>query len=158
MRLILKTQLPFKNIVFSVVTMLVAVSSNAQILQPVKWTIESKKLNDKEFEIVCTAKIDKGWHLYSQFAEPDGPTPTSFNLEASTKFTPIGKVTEEKGHVVYEELFKMEVKYFEDKAVFVQKIKKVTTEKVTVVGEIDFMSCNDRSCVPAYFDIEVELL
>ncbi|MEK6479740.1 protein-disulfide reductase DsbD domain-containing protein [Catalinimonas sp. 4WD22] len=127
-------------------------------MEPVKWTIESKKLNDKEYEIVYTAKIDNGWHLYSQFIKPNGPNPTSFNLEESTKFIQIGKVTEEKGYDAYEEFFKMEVKYFKDKAVFVQKIKKVNNDKVTLIGEIEFMSCNNEVCVPGYFDIEIELI
>jgi len=131
--------------------------SNAQILKPVKWTIESKKLNDKEFEIVYTAKIDNGWHLYSQFIKPKGPNPTIFNLKESTKFTQIGKVAEEKGYVVNDEFFKMEVKCFKDKAVFVQKIRKVNNGKVAIIGEIEFMSCNDVTCVPDNFDIEIEL-
>ncbi|MEM6843208.1 MAG: protein-disulfide reductase DsbD domain-containing protein [Bacteroidota bacterium] len=158
MRLMLKKQLHFKNISFFSVVLLVTISSNAQILEPVKWTIESKKLDDKEFEIVYTAKIDNGWHLYSQFIKPNGPKPTSFNLEESTKFIQIGKVTEEKGYDAYEEFFKMEVKYFKDKAVFVQKVKKVNNDKATIIGEIEFMSCNDESCVPGYFDIEIELI
>ena len=138
--------------------MFVAISANAQILEPVKWTIESKKLNDKEFEIVYTAKIDRGWHLYSQFIKPNGPNPTSFHLEESPKFIQIGKVTEEKGYDVYDEFFSMEVRYFEGEAVFVQKIKKVNHDKVTITGEIEFMSCSDEACVPGYFDIDIELM
>jgi hypothetical protein len=157
MRLILTRQFHFKNIFFFLVFIFATISSNAQILEPVKWKIESKKLNDKEFEIVYTAKIDNGWHLYSQFIKPNGPNPTSFNLEESTKFTQIGKVTEEKGYVVYDKVFKMDVKYFKDKAIFIQKIRKVNNEKVAIIGEIEFMSCNDGTCIPAFFDIEIDL-
>ena len=158
MRLIVTRPLHDKNIFFFLVSMFVTISSNAQILEPVKWTVESKKLNDKEFEIVYTAKIDHGWHLYSQFIEPKGPNPTSFNLEESPKYTQIGKVKEEQGYDVYDELFEMEVRYFKDQAVFVQKIKKVNNDKITIIGEIEFMSCNDEVCVQGYFDVEVELI
>ncbi|WP_194776861.1 protein-disulfide reductase DsbD domain-containing protein [Pararhodonellum marinum] len=158
MRLILTKQFQCKSIFCFLVFMFVASSSNAQILEPVKWTIESKKLNEQEFEIVYTAKIDYGWHLYSQFVKPKGPKPTSFDLEKSTKFIQIGKVTEERGYDVYDELFKIDVKYFKGNPVFVQKLKKLNKDKVTIIGEIEFMSCNDISCVPGSFDIEIELL
>lgn len=146
-----------KTNIFLLLFISVAVFAQAQILKPVKWTIESNKISDNEFEVVYTANIDKGWHLYSQFVKPDGPTPTSFNLEESPKFSPIGNVTEEKGHVVYEELFKMDVKYFNDKAIFKQKIRKAKNEKVNVVGEIDYMACNGSSCTVGYFDIDIDI-
>ena len=146
-----------KNKILFLLLILIASFAQAQILKPVKWTIVSNKINDNEFEIIYTAKIDNGWHLYSQFVKPDGPTSTSFNLEKSTKFVQIGNVTEEKGYVAYDKTFKMEVKYFKDKAVFKQKIRKTKNEKINIIGEIDFMSCNDVSCIPDSFDIDIDI-
>lgn len=65
--------------IFFLLFISIAVFAQAQILEPVKWTIASNKIQDNEFEIVYTAKIDNGWYLYSQFIESDGPTPTSFS-------------------------------------------------------------------------------
>lgn len=146
-----------KNKILFLLFILISSFAHAQILKPVKWSIATKKINEQEFEIIYTAKIETGWHLYSQFVKPDGPTPTSFNLEESTEYVQIGKVTEEKGHVEYDKTFKMEIKYFKDKAVFKQKIKKKKNGKINIVGEIDFMSCNDDSCIPDSFDIDIEI-
>lgn len=157
MRPIIQRLFLIKNFCVFTLMMFMSVSSKAQILEPVKWSIENKKFNDKEFEIVYTAKIDQGWHLYSQFIKPNGPKPTHFAVEKSPNFIQIGQISEEKGNDKFEEFFNMDVKYFKDKAVFVQKIKIENSDKLTIRGEIEFMSCNDETCVPGYSDIEVEL-
>ena len=67
---------------------------NAKIFDPVNWSYSSEKINDKEFDLLITAKIEKGWHLYSQFIEEGGPIPTSFKFNPSAAYKLIGKVTE----------------------------------------------------------------
>lgn len=51
----------------------------------------------------------------------------------------------------------MEVRHFKDEAVFKQKIKKIKNEKVNIIGEIDFMSCNGSSCTVGSFDIDIDI-
>ena len=71
-------------------------SSKAQILEPVKWTFTIENETATEATLVFTAKVDKGWHVYSQYVPDGGPVPTSFTIKPANVFKTIGKVTEPK--------------------------------------------------------------
>ncbi len=132
---------------------------NAQILDPVKWSFSSKKIGDTEAELIFTAKIDKGWHLYSQDIPPKGPVATTFEITKSADFQRVGKITEPKPIVENDPNFDMVLKFFATKAVFKQKIKLLTNKPFVAKGTINFMCCNDVSCLPpndVTFKINVE--
>lgn len=123
--------------------------AEAQILEPVKWSFSSKKTGDAEAEIIFTATIDKGWHLYSQDIPENGPIPTEFVFEKNKSFSLVGKVTEPKPITEKDPNFdNMLLKFFAKKAVFKQKIKVLSNKPVTVKGYVTFMCCNDVSCLP----------
>jgi thiol:disulfide interchange protein DsbD len=63
--------------------------------------------------------------------------------------TLVGK-TIEKGKLTtyFDKNFKVDVKYFEGKADFVQIIKVKGKLKTNLSGEIESMICNDRTCMP----------
>lgn len=133
-----------------------AKKSRIGILEPVKWTTEVLKLSDLEYELQIKASIEKGFHLYSQKeVENNIPIQIKFLFEKNDNYTLIGPTYEEKGITKFEPLLKMEVTYFENESTFKQKIKLHKKEKTTITGEIDYVSCNDSSCVPGYADIEV---
>lgn len=119
----------------------------AQIHDPVKWTVASKKLNDKEAVIFIKATIQDGWHIYSQNVGENGPIPTSFTFPASKDYTLNGKTAEPKAATKYEEVFKMNVGYFKKEVIFQQKVKlnKGTT---TVKGNVEYQSCDKTQCLP----------
>ncbi|WP_027137388.1 protein-disulfide reductase DsbD domain-containing protein [Gaetbulibacter saemankumensis] len=120
----------------------------AQILDPVTWSTSVNKIADTEYELVITAGIEPGWHLYSQNVPEDGPIATSFTFEGNGKYLKKGNTTEEEGHVVNDPIFEMEIKYFEDKATFKQRIKLKTTESFKINGTVEFMVCDDSRCLP----------
>ena len=120
----------------------------AQIVNPVKWSFSSSAVQNRETEIILTAKIDKGWHLYSQYIDKGGPIPTSFKFEKSRDYQLVGKVTEPKAKSVFDDIFNMNVKYFDGKAVFKQRIKILSSKSFTVKGTFEYMTCNDESCIP----------
>lgn len=122
--------------------------SKAQILEPVKWSFDTKIISNTEAELLFTAKIDKTWHLYSQHLPEDGPVPTTFVFEKSKNYKLIGKVVEPKGIKEYDPNFEMEVTYFANKAVFRQKIEMLTNIPFEVKGELEFMCCDDSRCLP----------
>jgi len=130
-------------------------SSKAQILEPVKWTFTIENETATEATLVFTAKVDKGWHVYSQYVPEGGPVPTSFTIKPSNDFKTIGKVTEPKPIEEYDKNFEMKVPYFNTKAVFKQKIKKNTDKKFVIKGSLEFMCCDDEKCLPP---AEVEFL
>jgi len=123
--------------------------AEAQILEPVKWSFSSKKTDDADAEIILTATIDKGWHLYSQDIPENGPVPTEFVFEKNNSYSRTGKVTEPKPITEKDPNFdNMLLKYFSTKAVFKQKIKILSNKPITVKGTVTFMCCNDVSCLP----------
>ncbi|MFV0566838.1 MAG: protein-disulfide reductase DsbD family protein [Flavobacteriaceae bacterium] len=140
------------------VLLLLSVFANAQILNPVKWNTSVNKLSETEYELVSTATIEQGWHLYSQNVEDGGPLPTIFTYDDSEgNFNIVGNTTEEDGHTVNDPVFEMEVKYFENKATFKQKIK-VTEEVETINAFVEFMACDDTRCAnPPEADLEFNL-
>ena len=121
---------------------------NAKIFDPVKWSYSSEKTNDKEYDLVITAKIDKGWHLYSQFIEEGGPIPTSFKFNPSAAYKLVGKVTESpKPITAFDKNFGMEIAWHKDQVVFKQHI--ILNKPVSsVTGVLEFMVCDDQRCLP----------
>jgi thiol:disulfide interchange protein DsbD len=121
---------------------------SAQILEPVKWSFESRKTGESEYELRFMATMDNGWHLYSQFVPSGGPIPTSFKFEKSAGYTLVGKVTEPKPLEENDPNFNMVVKYFIKSVVFTQKVKVVSDKPVEVKGFLEFMCCNNQNCLP----------
>ncbi|HLP06349.1 MAG TPA: cytochrome c biogenesis protein CcdA [Paludibacter sp.] len=137
----------FRKILLAL-SLTIALSSFAQIENPVKWSFASRNTSAGEAELVITATIDKHWHVYSQFIGKGGPVPTSFKFAKSADYELVGSVTETSMVTkVYEKAFEMEVSYFSDKAVFVQKIK-LKKDEPTVNGSLEYMACNDEQCLP----------
>ena len=128
--------------------MLIAVVAQAQIQEPVKFKSELKTLVAGEAEIVFTATIDKGWHVYSTDLGEGGPISATFNVEKISGATVVGKL-QPKGKEIasYDKLFEMNVRYFESTAQFVQKLK-LTGGDYKIEGFLEFGACNDENCLP----------
>lgn len=119
----------------------------AQIYDPVKWSFSSERISETEAEVTFTATIESGWHLYSQHIDGDGPVPTSFVFQDLGNAALKGDVAEGEGHSEMDPNFGIELKYFSNKADFVQKIS-VSNSATTLKGELEFMVCNDERCLP----------
>src|SRR5436190_16775168 len=115
----------------------------------VQWSFSAKKIAADQFDLVATAKIDAGFHLYSQFIGEGGPIPTTFTFEKSKDYQLLGKVKESGNRKEeIEPLFEnMKLIWFEDKVVFTQRVK-IFKQKVGVSGSVNFMTCNDKMCDP----------
>lgn len=126
------------------------ISSNvfAQIHDPVKWTTSVNMISETEYELVTTATIDSGWHLYSQTVPDDGPIPTSFIYEGNSNYLKKGNTKEQEGHTIDDPVFGMRIKYFEDKAVFKQRIRLKSKGVFTINAVVEYMVCDDRQCLP----------
>lgn len=122
--------------------------ATAQILDPVKWTTSVEKISDTEYKLISTATIDAGWHLYSQSVPDDGPIPTTFTYDDDNgAFKIISNTSEEEGHTIDDPVFEMRIKFFENSAVFEQKIE-VLGDKTTIIGFVEYMVCDDEKCLP----------
>lgn len=121
---------------------------NAKIYDPVKWSFSSEKLNDNEYNLIITAKIEKGWHVYSQFIEEGGPIPTSFKFKPSSEYKLVDKVTESpKAVTAFDKNFNMQIAWHKDQVVFKQKVS-LLVPKTSIAGTLEFMVCNDERCLP----------
>lgn len=138
-----------KKVIATVFLIFITISSFSQILEPVKWSYESKKVSDQEYELIFTADIDENWAVYSQFISDDGPIPTTFTFEQNETFDLIGSVAESDENKVtkYDAVFEMELSKFFNKAVFTQKIK-LNKESTTIKGSLTYMTCDDQQCLP----------
>ena len=134
--------------ILSICLLLIAVVTQAQIQEPVKFKSELKTLAAGEAEIVFTATIDKGWHVYSTDLGDGGPISATFNVEKISGATVVGKL-QPKGKEIasYDKLFEMNVRYFESTAQFVQKLK-LTGGDYKIEGFLEFGACNDENCLP----------
>ncbi len=139
-----------KKLISSIMLALLALVAQAQILTPVKWKI---KLDDKggapEKEIVFTATADKGWHLYDMNLPEGGPVSTSFTFETLNGAELIGQpVPSVKPTTVYDEQFAMNLRWYPGTVSFIQKLKITDPAKFKAEGEVEFMACNDETCLP----------
>ena len=127
---------------------LTAVVVQAQILDPVSFRTEFNKVSDDVAEIVFTATIDPGWHIYSTDLDEGGPIAATFNVERATgihedgKLLPVGNE-----QAVYDKLFEMQVRYFENTAKFVQRVK-LEGGAYRIEGYLEYAACNDENCLP----------
>lgn len=122
--------------------------SHSQIKQPVKWTYSTKQISDNEVELIFKASIDDGWHLYSQHVKENGPLPTVFNFKASKSYKLTGTMSEPVGKTEYDKTFEMNIKQFSKSAIFKQKIQINSDKDFNITGTLDYMVCNDGSCIP----------
>jgi len=127
----------------------------AQMVEPVKWKFSVKQVSDDEALLNAIATIDDTWHLYGQFFETGGPIPMVFKFEDSKNYKKIGKVSEwPKPHIEQDDIFNIEVQYFEKKVTFSQKIKILTDKDFTIKGTLEGQACTDATgmCVPINAD------
>ncbi|MCL1944064.1 MAG: thioredoxin family protein [Candidatus Azobacteroides sp.] len=121
---------------------------SAQILKPVKWSYAIKDSKTPETEIIITAKIDKGWHLYDMNLPEGGPISTSFTFDEIKGAKLKGKVTAQNASLKsFDPNFEMDLRRFENTAVFVQKIVITDKKTFSIKGTTEFMACNDSQCL-----------
>lgn len=123
---------------------------SSQIYKPVTWTFKTEKINDKEYYLVYTAKIDKGWTVYSQFTSDDGPIPTSVNYDDISGVELVGKASESGAKKEgMDAFFGVNVIKFASDKPFVMKQKvRVKDSSKPLTGYIEYMACDHEKCLP----------
>ena len=117
-------------------------------MDPVHFSSQLKKVSDTEAEIVFSATIDDGWHVYSTDMGSDGPVSATFNTVKMDGVETVGKLTP-RGNVVkqFDKMFEMELRFFEHKAQFVQKVR-FTKPAYEIDCYLEYGACNDEMCMP----------
>ena len=136
-----------KNTLLFLFTLLFSLTAMAQ-QKPVRFSVQQKLVSPTEVEVVFTAKIDQGWHVYSTNLPADGPTSATFHVDKADGVTPVGKLsTRGKELNVYDKTFEMKLRYFENSVGFVQRYK-ITAKTYNIKGYLEYGACNDEMCLP----------
>ena len=123
-------------------------AANAQMVDPVKFSSKLEMLKGDEAQIVFSAKIDAGWHVYSTDLGNDGPISATFTATKLEGAKLVGKLTPRGNEVSkFDNMFGMKLRYFEGTATFIQKIKFVKPE-YEISGYLEYGACNDETCMP----------
>ena len=134
--------------IFFAFALLLAFSLNAQVVDPIKWSFEHKQ-NGSEAELIFTASMDSGWHLYDTYLPEGGPIPTEFIYEDSTRFEFVGALQKSPEPVEkFDNIFMLNLRFFSGVAVFTQKIQLKTDQPFEIKGHVTFMGCDDEMCLP----------
>ena len=137
-----------KKIISSTILFLIALSAMAQMMDPIHFTSQLKLLKEGEAELVFSATIDPGWHVYSTNLGNDGPISASFNTVKMEGAEPVGKLQARGSEIKkYDKLFDMELRYFEKAVTFVQKIR-FTKPQYDIDCYVEYGACNDEACLP----------
>ena len=134
-----------RNIFFSLISIF---SLNSQDIEPVEWQYDVNKINDTEYNISFSASILKGWKLYSQFSPDEGALPTSFSfINNDSDFEADNLFNEDDYIVGFDNVFKMNLYYYENEANFNQNVKLFDEDLNQIKVEIDYSSCDDELCI-----------
>ena len=93
---------------------IISINIFSQIQDPVDWSFSVEDLSNNTYNLIIEADIEKGWRVYSQHVDDDGPIPTSFQFIKTKEFTLIGDVLEGNSMTKFDPVFEMDLSYFED--------------------------------------------
>ena len=125
-----------------------AVAAQAQMQDPVHFTVSQKQVSPTEVDVIFTGKIDAGWHVYSTGLPADGPISASMNTDLVEGAKADGKLKAQGKEISsFDKLFDMNLRYFEHNVTFVQRFK-ITDKTYHIKGFLEYGACNDQSCLP----------
>lgn len=143
----------------SLTAMLINYQSMAQQTSaPVKWQTKLETIGEQEYVVKFSAHLDKGYYIYSVEMPEGGPLPTEFDFSKAQQLTVLGKTEEVSEHLKegYDQMFEMDVRKFAEEVTFVTKVKLNST-KGTCQIPVDYMVCNEKSCIKLDDNLEVLL-
>ncbi|MGN0028953.1 MAG: protein-disulfide reductase DsbD family protein [Marinilabiliaceae bacterium] len=126
----------------------VAALASAQMVQPVHFSTSMRETGPATAEVVFSATIDDGWHVYSTNLGSDGPISASLlvnqlqGVELDGPLAPAGKEIKK-----FDSMFGMELRYFEGQVSFTQPIRFVAPDYLVDIS-LEYGACNDQNCLP----------
>lgn len=134
-----------KKLFFTLIIFLSVSVAFGQILNPVKFDYSVVKKGANLYEVHLKTLLEPRWHIYSVYNPEGGAVPTSVKV---TEGSAVGK-TKEKGTVksTFDKEFQVNQKYYEKSVDFIQLVKTMPGSK-KIIGNITYMVCNDKQCLP----------
>lgn len=136
---------------------LAGLTANAQMDDPVQWSISSKHADAKKYEVIITASIDQGWHLYTTKLPEGGPLPTNFTFNKPEGYKTVGSIKElSKSTTEHDEVFDLDLSFFEHEAKFSQLVELTGNEAVANVS-VEYQACYADKCIYLEKDLSVKV-
>lgn len=125
-------------------------SASIKAQTPVSWNFKLENKGNGEIDLVASASIEPGWHLYDTQIPDGGPFPTSITIDEIKGATVVGKFKSVNSKLIkeFDKIFEMEIGYYSNSATFVQRIKVTDKDKFSLKGDVRAQACNDRECTP----------
>ena len=121
----------------------------ADTVPVVQWSFAASEVVDGRFTVALTANVADGWHIYATKLENDmGPIPTTIRFAPSEHFAAAGQLEEPAPEEVFDPNFEMQVRYHSGTPSFVQIMNATTMAPFQLSGEVEYMVCNDKTCLP----------
>ena len=115
---------------------------------PITWSFEQVAAADGRVQVLLKATCEQGWHIYAlTLPRDDGPIPTSVRVNTSTDYR-AGAVVEPEPEMAYDPNFGMDLRFHVNTTVFVLPVERLAKGALTVSGEVEYMACNDKTCLP----------
>ena len=141
--------------IFALLFVLFSMQTMFAQVNPVQWETSVEKISDTEYNLIYAAAIENHWHLYSQNLAEGGAIPTSFVYDSIAKtndFKLVGKAKESNSITKFDKVFQMDLTYFDNEAVFTQKVEILNKNITSIKAEVEYQACDDKQCI---FDSEV---
>ena len=95
--------------------------------------------------VSVTAKIDKGWHIYSASEiVDDGPIITKISIDSSKCYQPIDSVTPIGDKEIYSTVFDEKIQVFTETATYKQPIIIFKCNRFSIVANVEYQVCSDQ--------------
>lgn len=147
-----------RKLIFSLFAFLVLTNVNAQVLDPVKWKTRVEKKSDTELVLIMDAKIDNGWHFYSQNTPDGGALPAVFTFkDTKGNYQLVGKTSEGKYEKHFNDVFEVDEYFFTKSAQFKQTIKVLNPKLKTIKATLEGQTCIDGKCIQEEENFTFEL-
>ena len=144
-----------KTLLFLILSVISTIGIYAQ--NPATWTVKLVDKGNGEVELTANFKIDPTWHLYDIHIPEGGPMPTSLAVDKLKGATKVGefKAVNSKLKKSYDEIFQMEIGYYENQATFVQRLKVTDKAAFVLEGDLRSQVCSevDGQCIPIKIDL-----
>ena len=122
-------------------------SSVAQIVNPVNWEKSIKTTSETSGEIIFTATIDDGWHMYGlELPAESGIQATTVEWNTLEGVKLVGELTPSRpAHEAFDAVMDMKLSWWEKDITLTQKFD-ITDKSYKIIGNIKYMVCNDKTC------------
>ena len=116
---------------------------------PVSWSVSAVAVDGGQVRVELVANVEEGWHMYATtLPSDDGPIATSIRFNPSEAYAPVGGIEEPAPKEEYDANFEMVVRHHSGAPHFYQNLRVMAKGPITVEGEVEFMVCNNRTCLP----------